>query len=64
MRLAKVAATVRTSAERLSWLVENLQRIAQMRDPVDMPSEQRVELTQLGDGSRAPARRDGCRRAA
>jgi signal transduction histidine kinase len=48
-RVAKVAATVRSSAERLSWLVENLQRIAQMRDPVDMPSEQRVELTQLGD---------------
>jgi signal transduction histidine kinase len=48
-RLAKVAATVRTSAERLSWLVENLQRIAQMRDPVDVPSEQRVELTQLAD---------------
>jgi len=48
LRLAKVAGTVRSSAERLSWLVENLQRIAQMRDPVDMPSEQRVELTQLG----------------
>ena len=46
-RLAKVAATVRTSADRLSWLVENLQRIAQMRDAVDVPSEQRVELTQL-----------------
>ena len=46
-RLAKVAATVRTSADRLSWLVENLQRIAHMRDAVDVPSEQRVELTQL-----------------
>jgi len=48
-RLAKVAATVRTSADRLSWLVENLQRLAQMRDAVDMPSEQRVELTQLAE---------------
>jgi len=48
-RLAKVAATVRTSADRLSWLVENLQRIAHMRDVVDMPSEQRVELTQLAE---------------
>ena len=48
-RLAKVAATVRTSADRLSWLVENLQRIARMRDAVDVPSEQRVELTQLAD---------------
>ena len=48
-RLAKVASTVRTSAERLSWLVENLQRIARMRDPVDVPSEQRVDLTQLSE---------------
>lgn len=46
-RLAKVAATVRASADRLAWLVENLQRLAQMRDPTDVPSEQRVELTQL-----------------
>ena len=29
LRLAKVAGTVRSSAERLSWLVENLQRITQ-----------------------------------
>jgi signal transduction histidine kinase len=48
-RLAKVAATVRTSADRLAWLVENLQRIARMRDPVDVPSEQRVELTLLAE---------------
>ena len=46
-RLAKVAATVRANADRLAWLVENLQRLAQMRDPADVPSEQRVELTQL-----------------
>ena len=48
-RLAKVASTVRTSAERLTWLVENLQRIARMRDPMDVPSEQRVELTKLSE---------------
>jgi signal transduction histidine kinase len=48
-RLAKVAATVRASADRLAWLVENLQRLAQMRDAVDTPSEQRVELTQLAE---------------
>jgi signal transduction histidine kinase len=48
-RLAKVAATVRASAERLSWLVENLQRLAHMRDAVDVPSQQRVELTQLAE---------------
>src|SRR3954451_536618 len=48
-RLAKVAATVRTSTERLSWLVENLQRIARMSDPIDGPSSQTVELTSIAD---------------
>jgi signal transduction histidine kinase len=48
-RLAKVGATVRACAERLSWLVENLQRLAQMRDVIDVPSQQRVELTQLAE---------------
>jgi signal transduction histidine kinase len=46
-RLAKVAATVRASADRLSWLVENLQRIARMSEPIDVPSQQQVELTSL-----------------
>jgi signal transduction histidine kinase len=48
-RLAKVAATVRTSTDRLSWLVENLQRIARMSDRLDGPSEQRVDLTSLAE---------------
>jgi signal transduction histidine kinase len=48
-RLDKVGATVRACAERLSWLVENLQRLAQMRDVIDVPSQQRVELTQLAE---------------
>jgi len=46
-RLAKVAATVRSSAERLSWIVENLQRIARITDLADTPSEQQVDLTAL-----------------
>jgi len=46
-RLDKVAETIRTNAERLSWLVQNLQRLAQLSDPVDVPSEQRVELTTI-----------------
>src|SRR3954469_904545 len=46
-RLAKVAATVRSSAERLSWIVENLQRIARITDVPDTPSEQQVDLTAL-----------------
>jgi signal transduction histidine kinase len=69
-RLAKVAATVRASADRLSWLVENLQRLAQMRDAADVPSQQRIELTQLAEevarqlGEMANARRVEIRVAA
>ena len=46
-RLAKVSATVKSSAERLSWIVENLQRIARMSEPVDGPSEQQVDVGSL-----------------
>ena len=49
VRLAKVSATVKSSADRLAWLVENLQRIARISDPVDVPSEQRVDVTALAD---------------
>jgi signal transduction histidine kinase len=43
-RLAKVASTVRSTAERLLWLVENLQRIAKLSDSQDAPSQQWFEL--------------------
>jgi signal transduction histidine kinase len=46
-RFAKVSQTVRASAERLSWIVENLQRMARVSEPVDVPSQQRVELSAL-----------------
>jgi signal transduction histidine kinase len=46
-RLAAVASSVRSSAERLKWLVENLQRMAQMAGALDMPSQQRVDLGAL-----------------
>ena len=48
-RLSKVAATVKSSAERLSWIVENLQRMARMSEPVDGPSEQQVDLRSLAE---------------
>lgn len=48
-RLSKVSATVKSSAERLSWIVENLQRIARMSEPADGPSEQLVDLRSLAD---------------
>jgi signal transduction histidine kinase len=43
-RLAKVAMAVRTSANRLTWLVENLQRMARMSEPIDVPSEQHIDV--------------------
>jgi two-component system sensor histidine kinase KdpD len=48
-RLAKVAATVKSSAERLSWIVENLQRMARITEPVDGPSEQQVDMRMLSE---------------
>jgi signal transduction histidine kinase len=48
-RLSKVAATVRSSAERLSWIVENLQRMARMSETVDGPSQQKVDMRALAD---------------
>jgi signal transduction histidine kinase len=48
-RLAKIAATVKSSAERLSWIVENLQRMARMSEAIDGPSQQQVELRLLAD---------------
>src|SRR5262245_65321558 len=43
-RLAKVAAAIKTNAERLSWLVSNLQRLARLDGRLDTPSLQHVEL--------------------
>jgi signal transduction histidine kinase len=43
-RLAKVAAAIQTNAERLSWLVANLQRLARLDDHLEAPNHQRVEL--------------------
>jgi signal transduction histidine kinase len=46
-RLSKVATTVKSCAERLSWIVENLQRMARVSEPVDGPSEQHVDVGSL-----------------
>ena len=48
-RLNKVAATIRANAERLSWLIDNLQRLARLGEPLDVPNEQRVELTTIAN---------------
>jgi signal transduction histidine kinase len=46
-RLDKVTSTIRSNAERLSWLVDNLQRLARLGDPLDVPSQQDIELAGL-----------------
>jgi signal transduction histidine kinase len=43
-RLAKILATLRTNAERLRWLIENLQRIGRLSEPMDTPSQQRIDV--------------------
>ena len=44
-RVAKIASTVRTNAHRLSWLVDNLQRVSRLSDPGDGPNEQVIEVS-------------------
>jgi len=46
-RLAKVTATIRSNAERLSLLVQNLQRLTQMTETVDAASEQVIDLASM-----------------
>jgi signal transduction histidine kinase len=48
-RLSKVASTVRSCAERLSWIVQNLQRIARIAEPIDGPSEQQIDVRGLAE---------------
>jgi signal transduction histidine kinase len=43
-RLTKITTTLRTNAERLRWLVDNLQRMAKLSEPLDVPSQQCVEV--------------------
>jgi signal transduction histidine kinase len=46
-RLEQVAAVVRNNVERLAWLIENLQRVARLDEPVEALSRQRIEVTML-----------------
>jgi signal transduction histidine kinase len=43
-RAEKITATIKTNTQRLSWLVENLQRVTRLSSPLDVPSEQNVEV--------------------
>jgi signal transduction histidine kinase len=48
-RLDKVANTIRSNADRLSWLVKNLQRLSQLTENVDLPNEQLTDLATIAD---------------
>ena len=43
-RLAKVTNVIRGNVDRLSWLLQNLQRLARLGDTLDVPTQQRLEL--------------------
>ncbi|MEO8260315.1 MAG: HAMP domain-containing sensor histidine kinase [Acidobacteriota bacterium] len=43
-RLSKLGATIRTNAERLSWLIDNLQRLTRLTDPLETLSEQLIDV--------------------
>jgi signal transduction histidine kinase len=46
-RVARIASTISSNAERLSRLVTNLERLSRLTDPLDMPSQQEVDLQAL-----------------
>jgi signal transduction histidine kinase len=48
-RSEKITATIKTNAQRLSWLVQNLQRVTRLSSPLDVPSEQNVEVTTVAN---------------
>lgn len=49
-RVAKIASTVRTNAHRLSWLVDNLQRVSRLSELGDgRPNEQVIELSTIAE---------------
>jgi signal transduction histidine kinase len=47
-RIAKLAATIRVNTDRLSWLIENLQRLARLGEVLDVPSQQQVDVGTIG----------------
>ena len=48
-RLEQVSGIIRNNVERLSWLINNVQRLARLDEPVDVPTRQRVEVTTLAN---------------
>lgn len=46
-RLMQVATVIRNNVDRLAWLIDNLQRLARIDLPLDVPSHQRVEVASI-----------------
>jgi len=48
-RSEKITTTIKTNAHRLSWLVQNLQRVTRLSSPLDGPNEQNVEVAAIAN---------------
>jgi signal transduction histidine kinase len=46
-RVARIGSTVKANAQRLSWLIENLQRVSRLSEPIDAPHEQRIDVATI-----------------
>ena len=48
-RLTQVVSVIENSATRLTWLINNLQRLAHLDGPIDVPTQQMVDVAALSD---------------
>ena len=48
-RVQQVATVIENSATRLTWLINNLQRLARIESAVDVPTQQSVSVAALGE---------------
>jgi len=48
-RSERIITTIKTNAQRLSWLVQNLQRVTRLTGPLDVPSEQHLEVATIAN---------------
>ena len=48
-RLDQVATVIENSSNRLTWLVNNLQRLARLDSPADVPTQQMVDVAVLAE---------------
>jgi signal transduction histidine kinase len=48
-RSEKITATIKTNTQRLSWLVQNLERVTRLSSPIDAPNEQNVEVATIAN---------------